>query len=227
MSNAEEDYVYNTENEQNTPRANAVRNARNEQRRREQEAEDMENLLRVCELMEEHDLIPELLENPLLANEKQELITIYKITRMSNEERIQAYGTTFRKIKATLSREAERVQKEANNLVRSQINAAYNEGVRVNTARFRLRNTIKAKRAENMALLERTTELPQNIKRIQQQGRYAKPENTRRAKNFVNARNKNRNNATRRLKTYNSLNAKLNGKHYPIENYERMLAEME
>ena len=92
-----ENYVYNSENEQvNSPRAQApranageenARRARNEQRRRQQAAEDMEQLLRVCELMDEQDLIPNLLENPLLASEKQELITIYKITRMSNEER--------------------------------------------------------------------------------------------------------------------------------------------
>jgi hypothetical protein len=146
---------------------------------------------------------------------------------MSNEERLQAYGTTFQKIKTKLRREAERVQKEANNLVRSQINAAYEEGVKVNTARFRLHNTIKAKRAENKALLERTNTIPQNIKRIQQQGRYAKPENMNRAKQYLTARNKHRNNATRRLQTYNSFNARLYGKHYPIETYQQMLAEIE
>lgn len=181
-------------------------------------------LLEVCELMGEQDLLAELLENVTLMSEKSELVTIYKMSRMSDEERLLAFGKTFRKIKEKLSREANRLRREESDRAKAEQNAEYEKGEKTNMARAKLRNTLRAKREKNTELYKQWT-VPQNIKRILQQGKYAKPENAKRAKNFMNARG-NMNNITRRLAKYNAMEANL-AKHYSLENYQRMLANIE
>jgi len=222
-------YRYNSENEQeqdqedsgvnrtnkrnqtnltNTHRANKA--TKNEQ--------DMHVLVEICELMGEQDTLSDLLVNPLLASERNELLTIYKLSRMENDERLLAYGTTFRKI----GRKLQQADINRQTQIRNQQNAEYERGLQINMARANLQSTLKAKRNANRALLANSQPIPQNIKRILQQGRYAKPEHTRRATNYMNSRQQTQNAVGKRLAKYNDLNARLFGKHFSLEEYQEM-----
>jgi len=184
-------------------------------------------VLTICELMGEPELYDMLVQNPLLVHERRELLVIYNTSQMDDEDRLLEYGKVFNRVKAKLHAEEVRMQKEANNLSKLEQNAEYEKGVKINTARFNLHNTIKAKRNRNRKEYANTQTTPRNINRILRLGRYAKPENAQMAKNFMNARQSKRNLLQKRLAKYNDLNARLYGKHYPIETYYEMKKEIE
>jgi len=184
-------------------------------------------VLSICDLMGEPEMYDMIVQNPLLMNERRELSIIYKTSRMDDEDRLQAYGKVFNRIKSKLHAEEVRIQKEANNMYKLNQNAEYEKGVKINTARFNLRNTIKMKRNRNQKEYANTATIPKNINRILRSGKFAKPENAKQAKNFMNARQSKRNTLVKQLAKYNELNARLNGKHYPIETYYEMKKEIE
>lgn len=184
-------------------------------------------VLSICDLMGEPELYDMIVQNPLLMNERRELLIIYNTSRMDDEDRLQAYGKVFNRIKSKLHAEEVRIQKEANNMYKLNQNAEYEKGVKINTARFNLRNTIKMKRNRNQKEYANAATIPKNINRILRSGKFAKPENAKQAKNFMNARQSKRNTLLKQLAKYNELNARLNGKHYPIETYYEMKKEIE
>jgi hypothetical protein len=226
MANNNE-YEYNT-NYENSNKNNKTKNNKklnaNLARRNEQ---DMNTLLEICELMDEQDLLAELVGNPLFRNEKTELLTISRLSRMENDDRLVAYGKTFQKIKIRLQQEENRIRREVAEQERAEMNAEYNRGLQLNTTRATLRNTLKAKKAQNQKSYANSQGVPQNIKRILQQGKYAKAENTKRAKNFMNAQQKTHNNLTKRLAKYNEVESSLQNRQFSLENYQRMLREIE
>lgn len=224
MANNNE-YNYNT-NYENVNK-NSNKNTKSNRNRVRKNEEEMNALLEICELMGEQELLVELVSNPLYRNEKNELLTISKLARMENDDRLMAYGKTFQKIKTRVQQEENRIRREVAEQERAEMNAEYNRGLQLNTARANLRNTLKAKKAQNQKSYANSQGIPQNIKRILQQGRYAKSENAKRAKNFMNAQQKTHNNLTKRLAKYNEVESRLQNRQFSLENYQGMLREIE
>lgn len=216
-----DEYVYSSnENAPPSPRRNA-RLARQDARN----MEDRTAILNIAELMGKVDMLPEILGNADFALECQELLTISRMSRMEDEERLHAYEKTFQKIQKKLNfAEAKR----AANLVKQQ-NNAFQEVERTDRLRFRIQNTLKTKRNANTALLSKTrsNNIPKNVRRILQQGRYAKQENMQRAQNVVQSRNRQIADLESRLRGYNAIHSRINGKHLPYSNYEAIAKELE
>ena len=226
MANNNE-YNYNTNYENVNSNKNSNKNTKSNRNRVRKNEEEMNTLLEICELMGEQELLVELVSNPLYRNEKNELLTISKLARMENDDRLMAYGKTFQKIKTRVQQEENRIRREVAEQERAEMNAEYNRGLQLNTARANLRNTLKAKKAQNQKSYANSQGIPQNIKRILQQGRYAKSENAKRAKNFMNAQQKTHNNLTKRLAKYNEVESRLQNRQFSLENYQGMLREIE
>ena len=240
--NNENEINYQYSNNDNTPRERErerVRNRRNAPTPRNngnnrmgaqrhanmRNEEDKTTLLLIGELMGQEVLISEVLTNDALLSERQELLTISKISRMEDEDRLKAYGKTFQKIQNKLSR----LEANQSRQIRNAQEQAYLEGERMDRMRFHVLNTVKAKRNANTSALQKARDEPMNlsIRRILQQGRYAKPENAARAKNYMNAKNRTVRNYEGRLQKYNNISGRLSKGFLPYENYEAMARELE
>lgn len=211
-------YVYSSNNNNNNNRNRAVRPPRHN-------VDETPILHNIAQLMGKEDILSEILGNDAFADECKELIAISKLSRMDDEDRLKAYESTFQKIQTKLAKQESDMRQQ----IRSNQNRAYEEGERSNRVRFHIRNTVKAKRSTNKALLQatRNNAYPKNIQRILQQGRFAKPENAQRAKQFTNRRNQTIANLEKRLTKYSAIDAKLNGKHLPYTNYVNIAKELE
>ena len=223
------EYKYSSnENSPRSPRRNAHKErneGRDERNRLARNLEDRTAIMHIAELMGRVDVLPEILGQAEFVLDCQELLAISRMLRMEDEERLHAYEHTFQKIQRKLdAAEAKRV---AN--LRKQQNNAYAEGERTDRLRFHIQNTLKAKRNANTARLSQTrrNNLPKHVRRILQQGRYAKQENMQRAQNVVQSRDKQIADLEARLRGYNAIHAQLNGKHLPYSEYEAIAKELE
>jgi hypothetical protein len=226
-NNVEYDYSSN-EDSPRSPRRNAheERNeGRYERNRLAQNLEDRTAIVHIAELMGRVDVLPEILGQAEFALDCQELLAISRMSRMEDEERLHAYEHTFQKIQK--KRNVAEAKRVAN--LRKQQNNAYAEGERTDRLRFHIQNTLKAKRNANTAVLAQTrrNNLPKNVRRILQQGRYAKQENMQRAQHVVQSRNTQIANLESRLRGYNAIHARLNGKHLPYSEYEAIAKELD